>query len=589
MSYYTLPVVVGRKFGPRLATNGEVVPVVLSNGHPGLTLTELAVEHGAARLNWEQAAYKNEYLHEMIRHWVFRDQTWWALLKPACLGGLAVFAVSLCFGIPRDARATEERRKGRVVRGPLVVTRDQFNRKRTGHGRTDGIGFMTTEPQSLRERLLVKYHNGPTVRIPRADETRHHLFMGTTSSGKTTAIKQVLIQVRDYGETAIIYDPTLEYVRSFYDPRRGDIILNPLDERSPYWSPGEEVQDEAEALTIAHALFPDQPGETFFFLNSVRKLAAHLFRLHPKPEELVKWMSDSKEIDQRVKGTPYEATVSHSAPAQREGVLATMNNVADTIAQLKTEKEAKEHWTAREWVKRRQGWIFLTSTPETRETLKPLHSMWLDLLVLRLLHQADDPTVRRVWMDLDEVATLQRLPQLETALTQNRKANVSILIGLQGKAQLETIYGHIAETLLAMPWTALFFKTTEPDAAEWISRYLGEQEIERWRPSQTRGEPGTRDRRDSKTDAEERFNRPAVSASEISGLDERKGYLKSGNFIVPVTVKRCDLPIVADGFIPRDLPPMFPVRSAAEKKEPEDEPSEEQEQKRQPGRGKFFK
>jgi hypothetical protein len=265
-----------------------------------------------------------------------------------------------------------------------------------------------------------------------------------------------------------------------------------------------------------------------------------------------------------------------------------MNNVADILARLKTEKDAKQHWTAREWVKRRQGWIFLTSTPATRESLKPLHSLWLDLLILRLLHQADDPTVRQVWMDLDEVATLQRLPQLETALTQNRKANTSILLGLQGKAQLETIYGHIAETLLAMPWTALFFKTTEPDAAEWISRYLGVQEIERWRPSQTSGESGPRRRRESKTDAEERFNRQAVSASEISGLPERKGYLKSGNFIVPLTVARLDLPIIAEGFIPRQLPPMFPVRTEPKKNEPKDDPSLEQEQKRQTGQGRAF-
>ena len=229
VGYYALPVVVGRKFGPRLATDGEVVPVVLSNGHPGLALTDQAVKHGAVGLKWEEGRYQNEYLHEMIRQWVFQDQTWWELAKPACLGGLGVFALGLCVGIPRDARATEERRKGRLVRGPLVVTRDQFNRKRTGQGRTDGIGFMTTERQSLRERLLVQYHYGPTVRIPSVDETRHHLFMGTTASGKTTAIKASADPgLATTGETAIIHDPTLEYVRSFYDPGRGDIILNPL-------------------------------------------------------------------------------------------------------------------------------------------------------------------------------------------------------------------------------------------------------------------------------------------------------------------------------------------------------------------------
>lgn len=588
MAYYSFPAIVDRKVGTRLAMNGEIVPSPSQNGQPGLALTEWAVKHGAVRLEWQQGKFKTDYLYGMIRHWVFQEQTWWDLAKSACYGGLAVLLLGLCVGIPRDARAAKERREGRVVRGPLVVTRDQFNRKRKKSGRTDGIGFVTAEPQSLRERLCMNYHHGPMVQVPREDETRHHLFMGTTASGKTTAIKQVMIQVRDFGETAIIHDPTLEYVRSFYDPRRGDIILNPLDKRSPYWSPGDEVQHDAEALTIAHALFPDQPRETPFFLNSVRKLFAHLLRFHPTPEQLVEWMSDPSEIDQRVKGTPYAATVRQSAPGQREGVLGTMNNVADIIGQLKTEKDAKQHWTAREWVMRRQGWVFLTSTPETRDSLKPLHSLWLDLLILRLLHQAYDPTVRRVWMVLDELATLQRLPQLETALTQNRKANTAILIGLQGKAQLETIYGHIAETLLAMPWTALFFKTTEPEAAEWISRYLGVQEIERWRPSQTSGESGVGHRRNSKTDAEERFNRQAVSASQVSGLDERSGYLKSGNFIVPLTVERRDLPIVAEGIIPRQLPPMFPVRFDPKRQEPGDKHSRQQEQKRQPDQGRTF-
>ena len=97
-----------------------------------------------------------------------------------------------------------------------------------------------------------------------------------------------------------------------------------------------------------------------------------------------------------------------------------MNNAADTLRQLKTGKEAQQHWTAREWVRRRQGWIFLTSTPETRESLKPLQSLWLDLLILRLLHQADDPTANRVWLVLDEAATRAfrkaRAPQPDISL-----------------------------------------------------------------------------------------------------------------------------------------------------------------------------
>ena len=61
--------------------------------------------------------------------------------------------------------------------------------------------------------------------------------LGETGSGKSNAIRQVLRQVEDRGETAILYDPTNEFVQEFYRPERGDYILNPLDARCPFWNP----------------------------------------------------------------------------------------------------------------------------------------------------------------------------------------------------------------------------------------------------------------------------------------------------------------------------------------------------------------
>ena len=37
------------------------------------------------------------------------------------------------------------------------------------------------------------------------------------------------------------------------------------------------------------------------------------------------------------------------------------------------------------WAKKRQGWIFITSQTEVRDALRPLQSLWIDLLVMRLL------------------------------------------------------------------------------------------------------------------------------------------------------------------------------------------------------------
>jgi len=95
--------------------------------------------------------------------------------------------------------------------------------------------------------------------------------------------------VEERGETAIVYDPALEYTPQFYEPGRGDVILNPLDARMPYWSPCDEVRHEAEAEGLAAALFKDDPRTNPFFVMVPRQIFAHLLIEQPKrtPQELL--------------------------------------------------------------------------------------------------------------------------------------------------------------------------------------------------------------------------------------------------------------------------------------------------------------
>jgi len=68
-----------------------------------------------------------------------------------------------------------------------------------------------------------------------------------------------------------VYDPALEYTPQFYEPSRGDVILNAVDARMPYWSPCDEVQHEAEAEGLAAALFKDDPRTNPFFVMVPRQ------------------------------------------------------------------------------------------------------------------------------------------------------------------------------------------------------------------------------------------------------------------------------------------------------------------------------
>ena len=115
---------------------------------------------------------------------------------------------------------------------------------------------------------------------------------------------------------------------------------------------------------------------------------------------------------------------------------------------------------------------------------------------------------------LDELASLQRLPQLHTAITENRKSNNPIIMGFQGKAQLEVIYGHLAEVMLSQPATSIFLKTKEPKAGEWVSKAIGKVEIERMKETHFDGS------RSGRNFALDRQIEPVVMESEISGLPD---------------------------------------------------------------------
>jgi Type IV secretion-system coupling protein DNA-binding domain len=477
-----------------------------------------------------QIPYLNEPLNAYFQHSVYDGDTLWTIFRmPVSLGFLAL-ALQLPFSIAKDIKRRREMKYGRRLKGPVLLTPKEFNKIVGG----DGIGFKTVESEKM-------------MRIPQRAEGQHLELMGDTGAGKTTLIMQVLRQIQSRGHSAIVYDPACEFVQRFYDSDRGDIILNPLDARCPYWGPAEELRRKAEAKAIAASLYQptsDKKGE--FFVETPQKIFAHLLTFGPSPQELVTWMANPEEIDRRVQGTEMAMMIAKGAQQQRNGVLASLGLIADSLRMLPRKEHSERSWSATEWAKERQGWIFITSQPSEREALRPLHSLWIDLLVLRLLN-APTEDQHPVWFVLDELASLQRLPQLHTAITENRKSRNPLVLGFQGKAQLEVIYGHIAEVMLSQPATKIFLKTTEPKAAEWVSNAIGKVEIERMRETHFDGS------RSGKNFSLDRQTEPLVMDSEISGLEDKHAFLKLGNHVARFSFLYSDLSRTQKAFVPRPL------------------------------------
>ena len=67
---------------------------------------------------------------------------------------------------------------------------------------------------------------------PWREEQTHAMLIGSTGTGKTVAIMDLIDQIRARGQRAIVFDLTGAFISTFYDPER-DTILHPLDTRCP--------------------------------------------------------------------------------------------------------------------------------------------------------------------------------------------------------------------------------------------------------------------------------------------------------------------------------------------------------------------
>jgi type IV secretory pathway TraG/TraD family ATPase VirD4 len=496
-------------------------------------------------------------MNDWLRENIYNGETTLEILKwlaeMGLLAAALVLLVGLPFAIPADKRRKNQRSNGRRVKGSTLLTTRQFNRM----FHSDGIGWMNEAEPTFLKRCT------PWLRIPLKSEANHVLIAGTTGAGKTTLIVEALIEIERREQPVVLYDPDGFFLNLFYRPERGDVILNPMDARGAYWNPGNEVRGGiadalkmAEALTVAGAFFPTFPEKASeakdYFHDGAKKVLARLLTFNPTPEELTHWMSYPEEIERRLTGTP-QAQILSKSTGQLSGILGQLAKGADSFALLVTANEAKQkslpHWNSRLWTENSKGWIFLTSQNDLRDAIRPISSMWFDLCVQRILSR--DPSDRTpVWCVLDELASLNYLPQLHTALTEARRSNLRLIVGFQDKAQIETRYGNDASVLLGMPKTKIYLRAGENSAAKWASDNLGEIEVERISESWTYGERRTR------TETLQRTTEKLVLPSEMTALPDRHGYLQHEGHVVPFSFPYRVIPAKAEPkpFMERDLP-----------------------------------
>jgi len=332
---------------------------------------------------------------------------------------------------------------------------------------------------------------GP-VPIPRRIETRHFAFLGTTGSGKTTALRQMLDRIETRGEAALVYDTSGEFIAHYYDPERGDVILNPFDARCAFWSPFDEISHPADADRIARQLVSETGSQDDdVWLETSRILVANMLRSlwaegNCNLEALLEALQvkSKEQLKHWLGHTSSARTFADDADRATGSVLFMLAKAANLIQFLRIEDGGAERFAFRDFIAgldAREGakpWIFVPRKEDYFEAAKPLMACWLECAASAVLGLSPSPQ-RRIWFVLDELADLPRVENLARLLPEGRKFGAAIVLTFQALGQMRNRYGaNIAEAMLACCNTKLFLQTVDRETRQWASQTIGDCEIE---------------------------------------------------------------------------------------------------------------
>ena len=426
-------------------------------------------------------------------------------------------------------------------------------------------GELRRRLQSPHERFLARLPGGRRLRpysiagipYPERTETQHTIVSGTTGSGKTVLISDLVAQIRARGERCVLYDKMGSYTATFFDPAR-DVLMNPLDARAPRWSPFLEARNPRDFDMMAAALIPQQKDTVDpFWVTAARQLFANgAGVLRDKGvtdnkvlvDHLLK--TDLTALAQAMEGTVAQSIVDPENPKTALSVRAMLTA---NLAAFEFLPDEGEPFSIREWIGQedRQGFLFLTSRGDQHASLRGLISTWLEIAVNAMLSLAQDDG-RRIWVILDELPTLHQVPSLQPGLAESRQFGGCFVLGVQVASALRDLYGRNgAETISGLCGTRVVLAAPDRDTAQWSADSLGRSEIE----EVTEGYSyGANTIRDGVSLTPRRELRALALPSEIMRLANLEGYLKfPGPFpVASIRLNYVSRPKAAERFVPRD-------------------------------------
>ena len=354
---------------------------------------------------------------------------------------------------------------------------------------------VTKAARRLYGRGLIKLGG---VILPLWLEVQGLLLVGATGKGKTNAIMAVLDGAATRGDRAIVVTENGALMGHYMISK--PLVLNPFDERSQDWSLIAEMHGIHDAPRLAKSAIPDAEGADGkpWTTYAQQLLSAALERVYGQGNatnaDLLRLFRPEGQADLKslVRGKSVSTIFMPGNERMAANVTAVLAMHLPAYEYLNP-KTGTDGFSITRWIQEWEyGWLWLTYMTDHLDAVRPLTATWLDIAstAATALPPVKRPArpwqfwktrvaPRRIWNVIDEVASVGKIQSLVSSITLGRKAGLCTVIGMQSISQpMETYGADRTETILGSLNSAVIFGTQAPDTAEYLSKRIGDAEVE---------------------------------------------------------------------------------------------------------------
>ncbi|HWX30978.1 MAG TPA: type IV secretion system DNA-binding domain-containing protein [Steroidobacteraceae bacterium] len=448
---------------------------------------------------------------------------WWAIRDWAHSADALLFTAAVMTGLVGCSRLGRRGLRDAYKRGALLAD-GRASQRRSARLKQSGAELLTLAG----------------IAVAAADETKHFKLIGTTGTGKSTAIRELLGSAIARGDRAVFADPDGGYLAQFYDRYRGDIVLNPFEQDSVKWDLFAEIENNYDVEQLAGGLIPSSidpsasewRGYARTFLTAVVRRCyvcgwrdmANLWRLLT--------MASTEELRPIIAGTPAQPFLDPENARMFGSIRSVAGSAIAAFEYIQAQRAAP--FSVREWVRARSlpGVLFIPYRARQIAAMRSMIATWMRLAIFEAMSQAEGHD-QRLWLVIDELDALGAIDGLKDALARLRKFGCRCVLGFQSIAQVSSTYGNNeAQTIVENCGNTLILRCSGSEnggTSQFASRLIGDREILRRqvsRGSDRESALSARGARRSRNITEQHATEAAVMPSELEQLPDLCGFFK---------------------------------------------------------------